>query len=169
MTDRLIIDGWIVYLQERSNGAVATVRSDPWSYSQPEAPLASFGATSAPAALRHAERWIQQHSSPEGSRTNAPQGSESEPWRDPEARSPLADEHRRQVQIMEARQLLGAQGVSDRQSLRYRFLELAKLHHPDHGGNRDHWERLHGAYKFLDFYLTPQLPDSYDTQLKDGW
>ena len=166
MTDRLTIDGWTVYLQERSSGAVATIRSGPWSRSQPEAPLASFGAASAPAALLHAERWIQKHAGPESSRTNAPEESESQPWSDPEIQNPLADERRRQVRILEARSLLGAQGISDRQSLRFHFRQLASEHHPDHGGSRDRWERMHGAYKFLEFHLNLQLPNSYDSQTK---
>ena len=166
MTDRLTIDGFTVYLQERPNGAVATVRSAPWTRSQPQAPLASFMAASSMAALRHAERWVQQQAPEASSQTEAADGAEPAPWR--EQQSSVADDPRRQAQILEARKLLGAEAINDRRSLRHRFRELAKLHHPDHGGDRDQWERLHGAYKFLDFYLAPQLPDSYDTQIKDA-
>ena len=165
MTDRLTINGWTVYLQERPNGAVATVRSAPWTRSQPLTPLASFVAASPMAALRHVERWVQQQA-PEASSQEEPAGSEPSPWRDHQR--PMADDQRRQAQILEARKLLGAEAISDRRTLRHRFRELAKLHHPDHGGERVQWDRLHGAYKFLDFYLAPQLPDSYDSQIKDG-
>ena len=93
MTDRLTIDGFTVYLQERPNGAVATVRSAPWTQSQPQAPLASFVAASSMAALRHAEQWVQQQA-PEASSQEPPMAL-SQPWR--EQQSSVADDQRRQA------------------------------------------------------------------------
>ena len=109
------------------------------------------------AALRHAERWVQQQAPEASSQAEAADGPEPAPWR--EQQSSVADDQRRQAKILEARKLLGAEAISDRRTLRHRFRELAKQHH---GGDRPRWERLHGAYKYLHFYLAPQLPDSYD-------
>ena len=122
--------------------------------------MASFVAASPLAALRRAEQWIQRQSHEGSSQTDGADAAEPDPWR--EDQSPVVDDQRRQAQILEARKLLGAEAISDRRTLRHRFRELAKQHHPDHGGDRPRWERLHGAYKYLHFYLAPQLPDSYD-------
>ena len=167
MTDRLTINGWTVYLQERPNGAVATVREAPWSRSQPQSPRAAFVAASPLAALRHAETWIQQQPAEANScRTNAPEGSDPEPWRCPEAEAAPGDALH-QARLLEARRLLGAIGISDRLALKKHFRGLAMTKHPDHGGSRSEWDRLHGAYKFLEHHLKPVLPDSYDSQITE--
>ena len=171
-TDRLTIDGWTVYVQERSRGAVATIRHQPWSVSTAGPPEAVIQANSCGVVLQKVERWISDRSQPAaGCRTTTDTAPPMEAWDvelegDWEAHSPAEVDRLRQVQLMEARSLLGAFGINDRQALKTHFRQLAMTNHPDHGGDRQAWDRLHGAYKFLDHYLNPRIANSYDSQIK---
>jgi hypothetical protein len=81
--------------------------------------------------------------------------------------SPDADDVRANVARLAA--TLGVPADCEPDQLRAAYKDLARIHHPDRGGDPDFMVFINDAYRELLALLTGEMPGYHDDAAGDGW